>query len=359
MKPLVWSYIQPVRIYAGPGIVSRVSEYVPQDKKILLVTTPGFTRRGVAHKVLEYLGKDRTIVFDEVAPNPELNDLECYTANFRDKNIDVIVALGGGSVIDTAKVLSISLCCKAEMQLRNVLLEGDLNKWHKNLPVIAIPTTSGTGAEVTPFATVWDSQTQKKLSLSGEQVTPKLAILDPELTIDLPSKTTLYTSLDTISHALESIWNINCTPLTKAIAVESLTIALNALPSILEQPKDIQHRAEMQNASVLAGLAISQTRTAIAHSISYPLTIHYGVPHGLACSFSLEKIINHYLSTYPDDSTYELLSNVKNLLEQLELHKHLSSYLSHEQVLALKDEMLTPGRSGNYCADFEDITEFL
>ena len=159
------------------------------------------------------------------------------------------------------------------------------------IPIIAIPTTAGTGAEVTSFGTIWDNAFNKKYSVTGIDLYPNTALLDSELTISVPLETTVSTGLDVVSHALESTWNKNASNITLSFCEKSLKIALSTLGKLILDPQDIFLREKMMEASLLSGLAISQTRTSLAHSISYPLTTHFGLPHGFACSFSLPEIL--------------------------------------------------------------------
>ncbi len=169
---------------------------------------------------------------------------------------------------------------------------------------------------------------------------------------------TLYPALDCISHALESLWNVNITPISQAYATEALSLANQALPEVLKSPESTFYRNSIQNASVLAGLAISQTKTAIAHSISYPLTSHFGVPHGLACSFSLPRLIDHYLSNKSNSPFADLMKKTKNFLNQLELDQRLLKYVSEDRILSLSQEMCTSGRIDNYSEKMPNI-EFI
>ena len=355
MPKAEWTYHNPVQIHAGPGSLSRLPAFVPGKGNILLVTTPGFVKRGLAGRVVEMLGAERVRVYSDVTPNPELEDLDNATERNVTESIATIVAMGGGSVLDAAKVLSVTLVCGMPRPLHNTLREGTSQNWQANLPVIAIPTTSGTGAEVTPFATVWDSRDHKKYSVTGPAVHPKIALLDPELTLTLPPKETLFTALDAISHALESLWNKNRTIVSEAYAARALSAAVWALPRILEHPDDLDARTTMQQSSLLAGLAISQTRTAIAHSISYPLTSRYNVPHGLACSFSLTNLISLYLEQNPENEFQDLMIAAHKLLAGLELFKMIDSYASQEQILSLQNEMFTPGRADNFDGEITDL----
>jgi len=241
-----------------------------------------------------------------------------------------------------------------EAPLDMVLRQGRPHQWKSRIPVVAVPTTAGTGAEVTPFATVWDSENKKKYSVSGEMVYPAHALLDPKLTLSLPRNETLYTGLDTISHALESLWNKNRTPVSEALALKALTLANEALPAVLNQPGSLHFREIMQQAAMLAGLAISRTRTAIAHAISYPLTMRFGIPHGLACSFALPKIIEHYAPNEKDDAVKSTLNETLSLLEGLKLNEEMVAFTKGEDLSKYAGEMLHPERVHNFAGTITD-----
>ncbi len=160
------------------------------------------------------------------------------------------------------------------------------------MPRIAVPTTAGTGSEVTPWATVWqrEGDSPKKYSLSSPQLWAELALLDPELTLSQPRRVMRNSALDALSHALDSIWNVNANPISDALAVSGARAILSALPVAWQTPSDLAARETLMEASLQAGLAFSATRTALAHSLSYPLTLSHGLPHGLACSFVLPLV---------------------------------------------------------------------
>jgi len=348
-EPLIWSYSNPVKVVASTGALGRLLTLVPSEGKILLVTTSGFTRRGLTARILEMLGENRVLVYDQVTPNPEIDDLDNATIQFKSCQVRCLIALGGGSVMDSAKILGVTLKSNLDRPLAQVFRNNLQNTWNSRLPVICIPTTSGTGAEVTPFATVWDPKDHKKYSVAGAEVYPTYALLDPELTLSLPEDQTFYTALDAISHGLESLWNRNRTSLSSAFAMQALALAVEAFPMIFSQPGHLEKRSQMQQASMLAGMAISQTRTAIAHSISYPLTSHFGVPHGLACSFTLRELLKNNLDlivTQPHERP--ILVAVLNLLESLNLGEKVRTYSSAETIMDLRGEMETKGRADNF-----------
>lgn len=348
----MWGHFNPVKITAGVGSLDRVASIATARGRWLLVTSAGFTRRGVTARVrsmLEANGSRVLAVHDAITANPELDDLESISASFEHDPLVGIIGLGGGSVLDAAKVLAATIPHSSDRLLHRTLREGRIHRWQRTLSLVAIPTTSGTGSEVTPFATVWDSVTQKKYSVAGERIFPDECILDPALTISLPRDETLYTGLDATSHALESLWNRNRTPVSEALAIGALERIADALPRVLHDLGNCELRDRMQQASLMAGMAISHTRTAIAHSISYPLTLRFGVPHGLACSFTLDAILRRHMQALGTTGDLRrLFELISKMLGALGLPAHLSRYASEADVRGLIPEMTTPGRADNF-----------
>lgn len=341
-----WSHHNPVRIVCTP--LDTLAQHVTAQH-VLLVTTPGFVKRGVVQRVKDVLSPRQVTVWDGVKPNPDLQDLDAATVSLRALDIGCVLGLGGGSALDAAKVLATTIPSPTEPTLRQVFRDKAATTWAPRLPLVAVPTTSGTGAEVTPFATVWDHEEHKKHSLSGDFVYPDVALLDATLTLTLGEEDTLYPALDAISHALESLWNKNSTPVSRAFAFQALALSNEALPLVMKEPKNLKGRQNLQTASVLAGLAISQTRTAIAHSISYPLTIHFDVPHGLACSFTLPALLQRNMDTIARHTgARAVLGETLSLIESLNLPQRIARFAKIEQIVAVSSEMLTPGRADNY-----------
>jgi phosphonate metabolism-associated iron-containing alcohol dehydrogenase len=201
----------------------------------------------------------------------------------------VIVALGGGSAMDTAKVVAASDGDFA--RVRTYVETGKGAEKLGRTPIIAVPTTAGTGSEVTCWATVWDTANKKKYSLSRPELYPEVAILDPEVTLGIPRALTVSTGLDALSHALESLWNTNANPVSANNAVFAAQEVLECLPPLAKDLHNLELRSRLMRASLFAGLAFSNTKTALAHSMSYHFTLHHGVPHGIACSFSLPLVM--------------------------------------------------------------------
>lgn len=285
-----WKYLNPVNVTFGVGEVASLKETVRGRKYCLLTYNDHPFFDHLVDQVSLSAGEPSVIVRD-VEPNPSFAGLRtaCRSFGACENTPEVIVALGGGSVIDTAKVLAASGKDFARVQ---AYLEGRAGADTLfNVPIIAVPTTAGTGSEVTCWATVWDTENKKKYSLARPNLYPEHSIVDPQLTLQVPHSLTLSTGLDALSHALESIWNVNANPVSTNHAVRAAREIIATLPALLRNLQDIKLRERMGQASLFAGLAFSNTKTALAHSLSYYLTLHHGTVHGIACSFSLPAIL--------------------------------------------------------------------
>lgn len=362
-----WEYGNPVRVLFGAGRLRELGSLV--EGRALLVTTQGATRRGLTRRVTDQI---EAHVHDRVQPNPTLADVERAIMEWRDKPIDVIVALGGGSAIDVGKVLSLALVAPNFALPR--LLEAD-HPWNATdpLPVVAIPTTAGTGSEVTPFATLWDGEVRRKLSVTTPRLHPRHALIDPELALTLPWDVTLATGLDAYSQCFEAICNRNATPLTTTFAERGLTLVPAAMRLLRTDPTSAQARSDMAEAALMSGLAISHTRTGLAHSISYPVTAHHGVPHGLACALALPAVLAFNVETDDGrlarvaaqaglDGSAALVPDLLDLYNYLGVADAIRPHLSEVGPLAsLAPEMLTPGRADNNIrrVDVEDLLGIL
>lgn len=347
-----WAHYQPVRIISASNGLNCLPELL-NGSKVLLVTSQGFVKQGVVERIQQILAPRELIVFADVTPNPELDLLDSLVQRFRDQDIAGVIGLGGGSALDSAKVLAATITTKQPQPLHRRFLENIPLDIESPLPLITIPTTAGTGAEVTPFATVWYTHTHSKFSLAGDFMYPQVALLVPELTMSLPRNETLNTGLDTLSHSLESLWNINRTPVTEIYAEKAIALLSKYFQIVLEKPDDLAARQAMQTASVLAGLAISVTRTAIAHSISYPLTSHYGVPHGLACSFTLAAISRFVRQSGKLRAFQHSLESAEKLLASLPVQSVLSQYISFQQIWGHRAEMFNPERADNFILNMD------
>jgi len=321
-----------------------------EDAPTLLVTTEGSVLRGVAKDVVKGLRPESVYTISGVRPNPDITEIRLACANLPKINFRQIIALGGGSVIDVAKILTVYLDSAMEVDIewmvtQSLPLSQDVRNGLVELTVV--PTTAGTGSEVTPYATVWDRASTIKHSITGPAMFPARAILDYRHTLTLNFNQTLYPALDAISHALESLWNRNASPASQKHAIDALKLIAGGLPKVLESPSNSRARADVQLGSTIAGLAIAETQTAIAHAISYPITLNYGVPHGLACSFTLPALIRDCYEYFPCSSVV-IINQTLRLLESLDLKKRVSTYCSMRDVLNVAGDASSYSRSLNY-----------
>ncbi len=354
-----WSFHNPTQVHFGAGCRTALAARV-QGLKALVVTTRRGRQQFLADPVLGALDAQLEWV-DSVTPNPGLAETQLEIDRLAAQRFDCVIAFGGGSAMDAAKALAAALTPALECRdLATLITNPGAHLTMPLLPIHAITTTSGTGAEVTPFATIWDHVAKKKLSLASPRLFPQTAIVDPELTHDLPRAATFSTGLDALNQALESVWNRNRSPMTTLMASRAVTLALTALPRLHASLDDHEARALIAEASLLAGLCISQTRTAICHSVSYPLTAHFDVPHGFACAYTMAAVARLCLRDAPEGlaeiaaltghgTPGALVDALQSVLNQLDLRASVRSQLGDDNaVLALRSEMYTPGRSDNF-----------
>jgi phosphonate metabolism-associated iron-containing alcohol dehydrogenase len=286
---MAWKYANPVQIEFGIDSFDKLSELIG-SRRYALVTygEPFFT------ELASRLGKTAgapVLIISDVAPNPDYRLLAEQTARFAGlkQQPEVIVALGGGSVIDSTKVFA---AAEGDFEKIRTFLESQKGAEQLSAtPIIAVPTTAGTGSEVTCWGTVWDEANGKKYSLARSNLYPTHAVVDPRLMLGKPLLLTISTGVDALSHSLESLWNINNNPVSANHAVFAARNILDVLPKLVKDLGNIELRGRVAMAALFAGLAFSNTKTAIAHSLSYPITLRHGVQHGIACSFSLPMVL--------------------------------------------------------------------
>lgn len=301
-----FQYHAPVEVLCGPGTTQRLSDRLGGRSAVLLVH-PNAETTGARGHLEALIGERLLLSLSHSDGLPTLSGALDVCRSVWDA-IDgqgsaqlsarppVIVAFGGGATIDLAKAMCHRPADRAVEALSEWIRGRAAAPRWEPIDLIALPTTAGTGSEVTCWATLWDmndndsgdgsssAQSGIKRSLESPIGFPKLAIVDPHSTLSCPDAVTRDSGLDALAHALEAIWNRHASPVTDALAVSAAQRIIATLPALLDAPDSIAHRQSMSEAALMAGLAFSQTRTALAHALSYPLTIEQGVPHGLACA---------------------------------------------------------------------------
>ena len=284
----MWNYANPVNLHFSPNCFKQLGEII-SGRTYCIVTYRG-TPFSDWIKEIELSAGAAVKVIDDVEPNPSLNHLVAQAQLLQtcSKFPEVIIGLGGGSALDSAKFLAASEHGVSELVLA-LRSGGKIPSTESKL--IAIPTTAGTGSEVTCWATIWDTDNERKLSLESKELYAEHAFIDATLMQKLPLDITINTALDALSHAFESLWNKNRNPASNAFAIQAIKGIFNYLPLLTKDLDNTNLRQEIATAATLAGFAFSNTKTALAHNISYAITLKYGVVHGLACSFTLPSIL--------------------------------------------------------------------
>lgn len=343
-----WTHYNPVEIHAGLDCRKDIGQFLPKQGKILLVSTKGMQERGQLAEFAEYLTLPYEIY--TAHPEPDLDVLDDFFSQKMQERFDCVIAVGGGSVIDSAKALACAFAQNRHSRPLSVWLREKKELPEAILPLIAIPTTAGTGSEVTNFATIWDRKNMKKCSLSAKICFPKIALLDPFFSKTLPWKQTVYGALDSFSHALESLWNKHATPLSLFYAQRAMQMVMNSLHYIEHDSYDMKNRCRLQEAAMLAGIAISQNHSSISHSISYPLTLHYQVPHGLACSAFLlpifELVLQKNAFMVPLEENF--VNTIHEFLTRYKPYVLIRKYCSLAEAQSKISEMFTPERAGTF-----------
>jgi phosphonate metabolism-associated iron-containing alcohol dehydrogenase len=343
----------PTKIVYGVNSFQDIELYI-QGRKTLLITSEGFIKRGLVDMLSTYTNNIVEVI-SEIQSHPEFKDLKVIYEKIVSCDFELILAIGGGSVLDASKFFSV-YNEKKECQFVEDIIKGKLPKEEYSLtPIISVATTAGTGSEITPWATIWDMDEKKKYSLHLPDLFSEVALYDPSLTLSVPKDITIQTGLDTLSHALESIWNRNANPITVAYAIKSSKLIMANLVPLSKDLKNLEYRDNIMKACMYAGLAFSNTQTAIAHAMSYYITAHKGIPHGIACSFTLPMLIDNVIGKYDfiDAALVEIFGelssdNLRSLLSDLNVSTKFKDYgIDEEELMELNKSLHNNQRANN------------
>lgn len=298
MPPFTFNTSRSVRF--GASLILQLGEMTRSEIgcRVLLVTDTGMLATGLVDQVqviLANAGIDVTVFSDVVADPPEAVVLAATEAA-KVADVDAVIGFGGGSSLDVAKLVAV--LAMDNQSLKDIYGVGNITGGR--LPLILIPTTSGTGSEVTPISILTTGKSEK-MGVVSPVLIPDIALLDPELTLGLPAHVTAATGIDAMVHAIEAYasTSANNNPLSKVLAKQALRLMGAALETAVHTPRDIEARSDMLLGSLLAGQAFANSPVAAVHALAYPIGGHYKVPHGLSNALVLPQVLRFNAVTAP------------------------------------------------------------
>jgi alcohol dehydrogenase len=303
-----WEFNLPVELVFGNGKRRDIKKYIDKinGKNGVLVCSRSFAKNGLADEFVKMSEGLIKGVFSDVRPNPTTDNVDACVKLMRELNADFAIALGGGSPMD---------CCKASCAIargddviRSYHTGGKAVNSDEAIPMIAVTTTSGTASEVTNISVLTDVELNLKNPMNDPAMYPKIAIIDPELTLSVPPQITASTGLDVLAHAVESYWSTINQPVCTACSIYSARLVFEWLEKAYNNPSDLEAREKMAEASIVAGVAFSHPRTTGSHACSFPLTNIYGIPHGEACAFTLDYFIKFNADNADSDGRISALA---------------------------------------------------
>ena len=282
---LEFLYRQPVRIRFGTGSIRALGEEIQSiGATRCLVVCDRFLRPTV--ETMQKKIPEIAAVFSDVEENPQLSGVIEAVKLVREYNADAVVGIGGGSTMDTAKFTAAIARENADAL---ACFKGETPFPKTRFPMIAVPTTAGTGSEVTQVSVI--SHGKEKKTINNPVFMPALAIVDPGLTVTVPPRTTMNTGLDALAHALEGYWSKNHQPISDLCAIEAVRLVLGNLETAYRDGTNLTARENMSLAALLGGMSFALPKTAGSHACSYPLSEDYHLPHGEACAFTLDSFV--------------------------------------------------------------------
>lgn len=319
----------PTRVIFGKDRIHELHKHInPEFKRILVVTeTNILTRSGAVDKILDQLKDKSVTLFTDVEENPSFQVIEKGKTMARETDAQLVIGVGGGSPMDVAKGIAVLSTNNGDM--RNFMKGEPLRE--DPLPSICIPTTSGTGSEVTPYAVFTDEDAETKGGYAHPSIFPIVSIVDPALTYSMPESVVVNTGLDVLTHSIEAYLSTESFALNDVIALESINIVLKHLKGATVKSQAAMD--EMAYASMLGGIAITHGGTILLHSMGYPLTVYHGIPHGRANAVLLPEFMRFMREKSTVESKVQFLESlfseyggIKEYVNSLGVSTELSSY---------------------------------
>ncbi len=326
-------YTNPTRRIFGEGsfaeLPSVLESFTP--KTILLVLGEiSFRMSSYYPRLEQMLSFYNGVESSPVGQNPTADFIEEEVRRLKTISYDLVLAIGGGSVLDVSKILAV-LPKQPVLSLEQCMNSSFILEVAP-VPLVALPTTSGTGSEVTPYVSL-ETNDKKKITIQHPNFYPAVALIDPERTYSMSSYRTAATGFDALSQAIESFWSIHATPFSQTHALRAIDLILPSLEKAFEEQNNAPARAAMSLASCEAGLAIAQTKTTAVHSVSYPITTHFKIAHGHACALTLAPFVRfnapaikseNLLAVFKAANYDQMAKKIESLMDKTGLERSLA-----------------------------------
>lgn len=298
---MITAFSRTVPVLFGAGASLRTGLKVKQMgvQKVLCVYDQGIKSAGIADKVIDNLKAAglQVVLFDGVEPDPSDTLINKAAEMANAEKVDGIVGVGGGSTMDTAKAINLLLTNPPPISLYYV---GTGREHKPGKVLVLLPTTAGTGSEVTPISVVSDTATQGKKGVIGPAATATLAIVDPELLLGLPPKITAFTGMDAFSHAAEALTSEGMNPMSDTLAEKAITLIVENLPKAVKNGSDLIARTNLSFAALIAGFAFSDALPHWGHAIAHAIGAKFHIPHGVGCALAIPPVIEYVADAVPD-----------------------------------------------------------
>ena len=325
------------RIHFGLGVLQKLGEELKRfpSGPVLIVTDPGVLKAGIAEQAVKASGRD-CIVFFKIEPDPSIDTALACAKAAREAGAAVIVGVGGGSAMDTAKVASVLAHASQPIaDMFGIELVKD-----SGLPLILIPTTAGTGSEVTHIAILSDEQEHLKKGIVSSKLFPAVAIVDPELTLGVPKSVTAASGMDALLHAVEAFTSKNANSVTDTLARRAMFLIAGNLRAAFENAGNVEARSGMLEGAMLAGMAFANAGVTAVHAFAYPIGAEFHIPHGVANSIMMGPVLTFntqgnptkfaeagFAMGLPGDTTAErTIAFMKQLADDIQIPKHLAEF---------------------------------
>ena len=343
----------PQKVYSGKDALKNIKAITQGKQEIAIFTDKGIAEAGLLDYVLKYLEDKEVLLFDELPTEPNCDEVQSIIDKVKKSKFQMILAVGGGSVMDIAKLVSVLL--KSEYTVRNLLEDNSLMK--KGIETLMIPTTAGTGSEATPNSIVTVPENNLKVGIVGTQMIADYVILDAIMIKKLPLKIAAATGVDAMAHAIECITSKKSNPFSDLFAFEAMDLIINNIVNACKDPSAMDAKNAMLLAAFYGGVAITASGTTAVHALSYPLGGKYHIPHGISNAMMLIPVMK-----FNEPACKDRFAKVYDRVNRNKLH-HISEEEKSQWVINKMEEIVNnleiPTSLSAYGIGKEDLSELV